>query len=285
MKSSLSPHSSWIALLLLSSLAFGLGFGIAYQQDKNRVAELGSLAWFHLLYAQEMKDDMAVIDGSKNLENLGGIRAFQVQAHSKSIAEGGNRDYLARKVPEGITYFFPADWIFRSVAASDPQNPRDFTLVYHSQPGPWLWGLLAFFASFLTGVVLKGLAGLPRPVLSPGVTTSAESIDSPVPTRPDPILRPFSAPNPTGKPFLFIDKNYVIQQADAAAAGLLKKSGGILTQGHLLDLNPDPLLIQAIEKADETKIATPFPDHPHLSVLLKPDSNGSLLILESAEGA
>ena len=51
-----------LALLLFSPLlAFGLGFTFAYQQDQLRVSELGRIAWLHFQYAEELKDDMAVI--------------------------------------------------------------------------------------------------------------------------------------------------------------------------------------------------------------------------------
>lgn len=74
--------------LCLSVLAFSLVFSLSFQQDRAQVAEIGYLAWSHFFYAAELKDDMAVIDWSKNLEKLESVRAFLVEADSKNVARG-----------------------------------------------------------------------------------------------------------------------------------------------------------------------------------------------------
>ena len=72
------PLRNLLLLVLLALIAFIVSFGVAYQQDEARVMDFGKLAWAHLSYAEELKDDMAVIDWSKNLEKMDTIRAFQV---------------------------------------------------------------------------------------------------------------------------------------------------------------------------------------------------------------
>ena len=97
-------------------------------------------------------------------------------------------------------------------------------------------------------------------------------------------IRPQKNPDSKNeKPFLFLDRNYVIQQVTPEAARLLKRNLDDLLNGHLFDLNPEPSLMQAIEKAEEAKLSKPFLTNPNLTAFLKPDPNGTLLYLESIE--
>jgi hypothetical protein len=268
-------------LLLFSALAFALAFGLAYRQDKIRVAETGQLAWFHFLYAEELKDDMAVIDWSKNTGNLSGLRAFQVKVNSKVVAEGGNRDFLTDPTMEGVLYHFPSGWTYHAISRSYPQDIKEFILEMNTWPGPLLWGLLFLAASFLSGCLLA---------LQTKNSKSPPSIKVPAPASRNewagPSLAGSSAvPAPDknltkGEPFLLIDHNYVIKQVSAGAAELLGENLDALMDRHLLDLMPDPLFIQAIEKAEEIKLSNPFPARPHLSVFLKPHNHGCLVFLE-----
>jgi hypothetical protein len=275
-------RSQVISLLLFSALAFASAFGLAYQQDRIRVAQAGQLAWFHFLYAEELKDDMAVIDWSKTTGNLDGLRAFQVKVNSKVVAEGGNRDFLPDAPAEGTAYHFPSGWTYRVTSKTDPPEVKEFILVVDTWPGPWLWGLLFFGGTFLTGGFLaiqtKNLKSAPS-IKTPAPGSRSE-LAAPSVARASEAQAPDKSP-PSGEPYLLIDKNYVIQRASARAAELLGENLDALMNRHLLDLMPDPLFIQAIEKGEEIKCLKPFPGRPHLSVFLKQDGQGCLVLFES----
>ena len=278
----LFPRRILFPSFALALLAFVAGFGIAYQQDAAHVMELGRLAWLHLAYAQELKDDMATIDWSKNLEGLETVRAFQATANSKTIAQGGNANYLPAAAPEGTAYLFPSDWSYRETSPKGSLAPMEFTIVFHAWPGPALWGSFFFLACCAGGL---GWGLLSRRVPAPNV--EREPVKKP-PFSPAPPAMPKPAVKPSGialgenATYLFIDKKYVIRQATPEAAKLLRKKMEELQDGHLFDLTPDPGLVQAVERAEEVSIQKPFPDFPELSARLKPDSEGCFLILESA---
>lgn len=279
--SGLIPPSKLILaqLLLLSLLAFGFGFFISFRQEKNRVLEEGQLAWLHLTYALDLRDDMAVIDWSKNLEALEGVSAFQAKAGPKILAEGGNRDYLEPVAGPGIYFLPPSRWIFFQRGTRGRQDPREFTFVDASSPGPLLWGFFGFAACLAGSIISVWLfAGFSPPTDSP----SGASAKKPEPGEGPLLIRPAV---PTAalekRPFLFLDKQFVIQEVSPEASLLLQRDSADLLQGHIFDLKPDPSLMKAMEKNEEVKLLTPFLSYPHLLVFLKPDPNGTLLFLES----
>ena len=290
MKPGFHPSRAALGLsLLFSILAFGLGFELSYRQDCAQVAEIGLLSWAHFSYAAELKDDMAVIDWSKNLEKLEAVRAFQVNVDSKTVAEGGNQNYLSQGFPEGVSYLFPSGWSFRLVSEPKSGPKRDFTLVYQSHPGPFWWGLCLFLSCLLTGlspailpVFFPSTDPIPSSTHPQKENVSGKSRGSP-PNPATSAVRPVHAPSNGQSAYLFVDKHYVIQQASREAESLLQKSSDILLNRHLLDLLPDPDLIHAMERAADCKIPTPFPDYPQLSVLLKNDPQGFFLILEKED--
>jgi hypothetical protein len=284
---SLLPFSFQNVLLLISSslLASIMGFGIAYQQDSARFKDLGMIAWAHLTYAEEMKDDMAVIDWSKNLEKLDIVKAFKFSLGSKKVAEGGNLNFLPATVSEGAAFLFPSDWSFRILSSKDPQEVASLTIVFHSWPGPFFWSIFLFSACLICGGVSAFFSAASRATPSKtNITSTNRNNDSTVTASPiRPAMEPQSAPLIKNAPYLFFDKNYVILKVAPEAAGYFKKKPEDLLNGHLLELSPDSALIQAFEKAEEAKISKPFPDHPHIQATLKPDPNGCLLILETTQ--
>jgi hypothetical protein len=271
--------SNSLICFVFSLLAFGVAFGISYQQDLIRVQEVGQLAWLHLVYAEELKDDMAIIDWSKNLQKINGVLAFQATNDSKVAAEGGNRSFLPVSAKEGVSYSFPAKWVFHIEMTTAEKKDKGLTLVYYVWPGPLQWGLFTFLFCFITGIGATVLpayfspAKIQQPLLSPIV---------PKPVGVASLVRPQNSSS-RDKPFVFLDKNYVIQQVSPEAAKLLQRNTTDLMNGHLFDLDPEPSLMQAIEKAEDAKLLKPFLSHPKLSAILKPDPNGTILFLESTE--
>ena len=278
----------FIALLLFSTLSFALGFSLSYQQDGNQVGEIGRLASAHLSYAEELKDDMAVIDWSKNLEKLNGLRSFQVKVNSKVTAEGGNQDFLAHPVAEGIGYEFPSTWSYRATSNADPQNVKEFILIYNLWPGPFLLGLFYFGGAFLGGAIVMALQTKNSKIIRPKVsivpsqnnfTVSLKTPTSSADPLPAPVI-PIETPN-NGKPFLLVDNALIILEASTQAAELLGANLNLLSKIHLIDLKPHPLLVQAVENAEEGKFLNPFAEHPHLIAFVKRDIKGCLIFLES----
>ena len=267
--------------LAFSILAFVAGFGISYQQDFSRAGEFGQLAWLHLIYAEELKDDMAVIDWSKNLQKFDSVLAFRAMTDKKVIVEGGNRNFIPPLKKEDVYFSFPLRWVFHKEMMNFEKKDEELTVVYQVWPGPVIYGFFTFILCFVTGLGATGLTSFFLPVKT---SQSSPAIVVPKPKVIPTEIRPQKNPDSKNeKPFLFLDRNYVIQQVTPEAARLLKRNLDDLLNGHLFDLNPEPSLMQAIEKAEEAKLSKPFLTNPNLTAFLKPDPNGTLLYLESIE--
>lgn len=284
MKSSAFPIRVFFPSLVLALSASLAGFEIAYQQDASQIADSGRLAWLHLAYAQELKDDMAIIDWSKNLEKLGTVRVFQATSNSKTIVQGGNANYLPSAVPDGVAYLFPSDWSYQETSPKSASNSLEFTAVFHSWPGPFLWGCFCFLVSFVSSC---GLSFLSRLTATSSAKTGSGPAKEQAPVHLTSSVTVKLPAKPTVIPFgkndarLLIDNSYIIRQVTPEAASLLHKTVEELREGHFLELNPMPALTQAFEKKDETKILKAFSGCPEIDVQLKPDSEGCVLILES----
>ncbi len=274
MKPRLFPAPFWL-IPLLSLGAFVLGFGAAYRQDKSRVLEEGELARLHLLYTLEMKDDMGLIDWSKSLEGFDDVRAFRVVVNGKIAAEGGNRNRLPSLGP-GITYFFPAQWGFSRAQGKGTPNPAEFSLVCQTRPGPLFWGLFSLGACLLPALAVAWWNRKPAQGIPPAAAAvPAEPVGAPTPsTPPEPFF-------PEEQAVLLFDEKFTIRNITERAARLLQKERSTLLQKHLLDLDPDPSLLNALEKAEEVRLSHPFANRPGLGAVLKPGAGGNLLILES----
>jgi hypothetical protein len=276
----------FIPLLLFSTLGLASGFGVSYQQDESRINEMGQLALSYLSYPEDLKDDMAMIDWSKNMEKLNGLRYFQVKVNSKVTEEGGNQEFLTPPIAEGIEYDLPSNWSYHVTSNADPQNTKEFLLIYNLSPGPLFWGLSSFFSALLAGLMMialqpRNLKINPSKILAvPSGNDFTNPLTEPTPrAHSSPILQIESPSNE--KPFLLVDKALIILQVSTQAAILLDRNLNQLNKGHLIDLKPDPLLIQAVENAEEAKFSNPFADHPHISAFVKRDTKGCLIFLET----
>jgi hypothetical protein len=201
--------------------------------------------------------------------------------YKKVMAVGGNRNFLPALKKEGVDFSLPLRWIFHKKMVNFDKKSEELTIVYQVWPGPVIWGFFMFIFCFVTGLGTTGLASLfSQEITSRPSPTVAVSKPKVIPTEIRPQNSPYSK---NEKPFLFLDKNFVIQQVTPEAARLLRRNLEDLLNGHIFDLNPEPSLMQAIEKAEETKLLKPFLTNPQLSAFLKPDPNGTLLYLESTE--
>jgi hypothetical protein len=265
--------------IFFSTLAFGGAFWFSLQRDRDQAAELGQLAQSHLSYALQLRDDMAVIDWARSLEKSNHISAFQATVQSKQVAQGGNENFIPAQTRPGLHFRFPSNWIFRSDWTVEGSDSNRLLLVYHPSPGPLAIGFAVSIGCFLALYATARLSTRPRSQSSSQPMEPALSS----PTRAQPL--PIPQAEVDGKKFLFLDRNYVIRKISPEAAQLLGREPSELIQGHLFDLSPDPALMRAIEKGEETHFPKAFSSYPGLSVSLKPDSNGTLLFLESLSGS
>ncbi len=266
---------------LLSILIFVVFFSIFFQLDQKHFSETGNLTWAHLTYAMDLKDDMGTIDWSKSLESFENVLAFQANQGSQIVAQGGNRNLLPANSPVGASYQFPSTWVFHQNSLKGQGNSRDFMIVFRSVPGPFLGGLYAFLASLFTLGICFWFLISPNRVLMEQGEFSEPHLKEKGPAQPGDSLDP-AAMEMNGA-FLFLDKQFVIRRVSPEAAALLKKNSDGLLGRHLFDLGPHPPLMVALEKVTEAKVLNPFKNPQVVSALLKPDHQGTLLILEPFE--
>jgi len=274
----LSRKSSHLMLLTPAVFAFGIAFLIAYQQDQKYVVESSRLALSHLVYALQLKDDMAVIDWSHDMERSEFLLVFQASSNSKVVAEGGNRNFLPDRSIAGVSYDFPNQWSFKWESPKGAQPPKELVIQYSTSPGPFLWGLLGFFLCLLAGAAGR-MSASGTSEKNPILIVPTQKTNAKVPTSTKPVLS-FSA---DPKNSLFLDKNFVIQQITPEAAELFQKKPADLLFCHLLDLTPDPRFMQSIEQAEETLFPNPFLSYPHISAQLKATPVGMILQLEKTD--
>jgi hypothetical protein len=264
----------WIIVLTLSLTAGVLGFYSSYQDEQTRFSEISSVAASHLIYALQLKDDMALIDWSKRLEKLPSILTFQVDSGSRVIATGGNQQMCPAVSSDGLSFDLPYHWIVHSTLNKDPGTPMNFTVVFQDFHGPLLWAICLFGVSFVPGVILIRLKALPKANL-------------PVPYSVVPAIQPTVVTKPSvleidnKSSTLVLDADYMICQATPLAAKALDRPITDLVGSHFFDLSPDPSVIKVIAEAKETEFLKPFPSHPHLSALIHPIPEGTLLVLKT----
>jgi hypothetical protein len=240
---------------------------------------MGRLAQDHLAYAFQLKDDMSIVDWSKKMERSENVLAFRAASASKVFAEGGNREYIGRTMVDNVQYHFPFQWSYHDTLKSALFPSTDLVIVFRTGTGPLFWGICFWAASFITGLILSIWISdstiAPKPE-----TTLTEKTKPKEPTRG---LEPVYAKLAEETHAIFVDEQFVVQEATPKAGIILGRDVSKLIGSHLLDLLPDPGLMRAIETVKEGKIEKVFPSHPHVSVQLHPAEGGTILILE-AEG-
>ncbi len=279
MESSLRiSKTSWIALLTLSLAPGLLGFYLSYQDEQTRFSEMCSVAESHLIYALQLKDDMALIDWSKRLEKLPSVLAFQAHSGSKIIAMGGNQEMCPIVSNNGLSFDVPYRWIVHSTFNKENAVSSDLTMVFQDSHGPFLWASFLFLVSFLTGVTLSLLKVTPKTEQTTEV--SSTSLVETSKTAP-PMIPGMDEKSLT----LALDADYMICHISPLAAKELNRSVSDLVGNHFLDLLPDPSLMRLIAEAKEIKFLKAFPSSPHLSASIRPVPDGTILVLKNEQGS
>jgi hypothetical protein len=263
----------WIVLLILSLAAGTLGFVLSYQDEQTRFLEISAVAESHFIYALQLKDDMAVIDWSKNLEKLPSVLTFQAHSGSKVIAEGGNKEMCPVVSIDGLSFDFPYRWIVHSTFNKETGTPADLTVVFQDFRGPLLWCACLFLVSFITGFILVRFKATPiinAPAPAP-IVSATKNLE---------VVQPKVLAVDEKSLTLTLDTDYLISQATPLAAKAVDRPLSDLVGSHFLDLLPDPSVMKVIAEAKETKFLKPFPSHPHLSALIRPVKEGTILVLE-----
>lgn len=273
-----TAKSQWIILLIIALAASVLGFGLSYQDEQIRFSQMSLLAEAHLIYALQLKDDMALIDWSKGLENLPSVLAFQVHTGSTVVAEGGNKEMCPVVSNDSFSFDFPYRWIVHSTFNKASVIPSDLTMVFQDFHGPLLWSIYFFLVSFVTGFILLRLKVTPKTIQFP----TAQIVPTVKNTE---ATQTFVSVIDEKSPTLSLDADYMISQATPLAAKALDRSMSNLVGSHFLDLLPDPSVMKVIAEAKETILLKPFPSHPHLSVLIRPLPEGTVLILQNENRA
>ncbi len=277
METSQKTNSSlWIAIFLVSLTAFTLGFFLSIQDEQARFSELDALSQSHLIYALQLKDDMAVIDWSKDLEKLPSMVVFQVKSPTKLIAQGGNQNLYPISAPTGLSFHFPYQWISHT-SFTVLGTSIEMTAVFQDPKGPLFWGFCCFVLIWVMGFVAVQLKPKPTAVSIPLSRPSETGKTKPSPQAPSAQVDPQSSS-------LVLDKDYLIRQVTDKASQALDREAAELAGCHFLDLLPDPSVMKAISEGRETKLLKPFPSHPHLSATLQPRADGVVLFLENGEG-
>src|SRR5665213_3413130 len=172
-----TPKLQWIIVLTLSLSAGALGFYLSYQDEQTRFSEMNAVAESHLIYALQLKDDMAFIDWSKSLEKLPSVLTFQAHSGLKVIAAGGNEQMCPVVSSDGLSFDFPYRWTVRSTFNKESGTPTNLTMVFQDFHGPLLWAICLFGVSFVPGLILIRLkvmskTNLPTPYLAvPAIQT------------------------------------------------------------------------------------------------------------------
>jgi hypothetical protein len=267
----------WIVLLVLSLAAGTLGFSLSYQDEQTRFLEMISVAQSHFTYALQLKDDMAMIDWSKGLEKLPSVLTFQAHSGSKVIAEGGNKEMCPVVSNDGLSFSFPYHWIVHSTFNKETGTPADLTIVFQDFHGPFLWGVCLFSVSFIAGLILFRLK-------APPITHSLTPAPIVSVIKNSDVVQPKVLAVDEKSLTLTLDADYLIFQATPLAAKAVDRPLSDLVGSHFLDLLPDPSVMNVIAEAKETTFLKPFPSHPHLSALIRPVKEGTIIVLEVNDG-
>ncbi len=266
------------ALLGIGLISFLSGFWLTYQKDRLAAGEEAQLALSHFVYALQMKDDLAVIDFSHQLEKLESVVAFQALLDSKPICAGGNRGALANPCAPGVHFFVPSRWVCVQTMDKGQGHSLSWMLILRLNPGPIVVGMGCWLGSLMTSLLIWFLVSgknnspeTPKEMSPPQKGLRHKTDDS----RKLDGLSAF-----TGKPYLLLDDNYVVIKVSPEALPLLGKAESELLNSHLIDLNPSPLLTESMQKGGTHGISNAFMSLANLNATPHPVPQGIILVLE-----
>ncbi|HVZ81397.1 MAG TPA: PAS domain-containing protein [bacterium] len=231
----------------------------------------------HLRYILRSGDDMGAIDWGKSLESMEQTRVFRVTRNDTPILSGGNQSLLPRPGNDGDRFLFPDSILHEASFTGEDNAQYHFILELAPLLDPWKTASSCGLLTFLLGLCFLMLPSRYRPVPDP-IPGSLPASTPSVPGREIHVPLPALSAG-----HLLIDPHFNIRGTGPAVAELLGLPGKDLLNGHLLDLYPDPSLLQAMETREKQKVIGAFPKAPALQVTLEPVNEGHLLLLEPME--
>jgi hypothetical protein len=261
---------------------FGFVFWRTLLLDLEHSSRLGQGLKDHLLYTLRLKDDMASIDWGKSLEAAPGVKVFSVTKDYTEILSGGNRQRVPGAGPEGVRFQFPDSIVYETSLATDGGSKVRFVFLSEPLLDPWKAAGLSALGVLLLGFFFR--LGFPMPQAPVHENSSAKMKASKTtkPQEPSPAPPPTEGLPPGG---LSIDPHFRILQWGPGVPELFGLPWQHLMNGHLLDLSPDPSLLQAIEKREKQKVIEAFLKNPGVSATVEPTPEGFLLVLKRTGGS
>lgn len=235
-----------------------------------------------LIYALDEKDDMELIDWGNLLQSSSPGLGLTADLNGKTVLSIGKLPANPLQAPFGLHFSFPNAWLFHSseTLGELSQAPLNFVLIIPLNPNPWAGAALNGFLTFLTAIILTlGLkekssdpaAKNPAAPTPPGGSKSAESQPPPPTSTSIPV------------PHLRMDKGYLIRFVSPGASSLFQKSDEDILGRHILDLSPQPGLLEILKRGENDKISDAFLPPSRLSASISRDREGWVILLEALE--
>ena len=258
---------------LLGALAIFLNFYLGFEAGRAQSLQVFQLAESKLLYTLSQKDDLELIDWGRSMAaQIPGLCLLATLDGQKVMVLGNPGTLPNRPIP-GLHFQWPNLWLFHDLRNPEELSKAPFDLTM-SLPTSGLWPGIALNLALL---LLAGLLILPSSI-SP----------DPAPASPLPALpsKPNPAPHPDSDPalsLLWIDRGYLIRSSSTQAQALLGEKAKDLLGRHLLDLSPQPRLLEILASGQKGEIEDAFLPPLRLRAKVSPQSEGWNLILEVPE--
>ncbi len=272
-----SNRPKTVFLTMIAVTAFACAFILAYHQDKTRAQSNAKRLALQLSPVLRGGDDLAVIDWTNSLESSTEILALRVVQGGKEIAALGETSRIEGLAEEGSSFRFPSLWITR-YAEKKGLVSFQLSIAERLTPGPFLWGLLSLGVALVAAWPFRQKQH-PFPERRVSALPPEGKVASFNP-KTDPLLSKRLTEQPEGG-ILYMDERYRILWNSNKAAQLLQRKEETLVGLHLLDLNPSPELLAAIEEGKEGILSHPIQGVAIQTLKIEKAPSGLLLDLDT----
>jgi hypothetical protein len=283
MKKIYGQNSLWIIGIPALFSGFALFYGL-YQSSARSAAQTCRLIQSELIYIMSEKDDMELIDFGTFLKDSDPPLILRAWSNDKIILSVGNGGEISTPLPgpQGLRFEFPNRWVFHSIEPVPIPSgaPLDLFLSFPPLPNPWPWAILDLFSCLITGMGLTRLFSRQENLdLKQKETTVYHSATSLLSVdEPSVSLTPNA---PLSR--LSVDKDYLVKSVSKAAAALLQRNPIDIVGHHILDLSPDPGLLEIFKRGQNAKVKNAFLPPIYLTAEVISNDEGWIIALEKAE--
>ncbi len=279
----ISPKKSLWIIGILAFFSGFLNFYIAFESSAAGAERIFQLVHSQLVYVLSEKDDMELIDWGNLLQSSNPGLGLTANLDGKTVLSIGKIPANPFQAPLGFHFCFPNDWSFHSTETLSGLSaaPFNFVLVLPLSPSPWSWaflnGALALLVGIVAMILLKEKSGL-KP--------ASETLERPAPA---PISKSAQTPQPPEAskdirvPHLRMDKGYLIRFVSPGVSDLFHKEAADILERHILDLSPQPGLLEILKRGQNDKISDAFLPPLRLSASLLRDQEDWVILLEAPE--